>query len=222
MLDGTSDATPEVMKYVILVGTDYSEASDLALQQAFELMSVRPNAELHVVNVRIPYVDVGGTEVHSTPSGLQRISSELAAYVNQQLAEFQKHHQSTPTGKLVNHVRVADPGREIAQLAADLEADLVVVGTHDRRGIERLLLSSVAQVVSRLAPCPVLITRPKRIPAAVPAIEPPCPRCVEARFASHGAVMWCEQHSERHGQRHTYHQSDRVGSETNFPLVFGR
>lgn len=210
------------MKYLILVGTDYTEASDLALQQAFELASTRADAELHVVNVSIPYVDVGGTEVHSTPSGLQRIADELTTYVARQLAEFHAHHESAFVGKLVSHVRIADPGREIAQLASDLDADLVVVGTHDRHGIERLLLSSVAHVVSRLAPCPVLITRPKRIPVPVPAIEPPCPRCVEARFASHGAQMWCEQHSERHGHRHTYHQGDRVGSETNFPLVFGR
>ncbi|MES1177861.1 MAG: universal stress protein [Myxococcales bacterium] len=210
------------MKYLILVGTDYSEASDLALEAAFELASNKEDAQVHVVNVWLPDIDAlrGATIDASSPS-LQRAATDLVAYVSRRLAAFQERHAASLSNRIFSHVRVAEPGREIAQLAADLDADLVVVGTHDRRGIERLLLSSVAHIVSRLAPCPVLIVRPKAIPVPVPAIEPPCHRCVEARFASDGAEMWCEQHRERHGQRHTYHQGDRVGGETNFPLVLG-
>jgi len=210
------------MKYVILVGTDYSEASDLALEGALELASNRPNAELHVVNVWLPENDATpGVPITASSLSVSDAASTLLAYVSQRVAAFQARHGAAPATPVKAHVRVAEPGREIAQLAADLEADLVVVGTHDRRGIERLLLSSVAQMVGRLAPCPVLIMRPKTIPTPVPAIEPPCPRCVEARTATGGAELWCEQHRERHGQRHTYHQSDRVGGETNFPLVIG-
>ena len=206
------------MKYLILVATDYSEASDLAFQEALELASRKPNAQVHVVNVWLPNVDaVNGAPLE--PS-LRNAATDLAAHISRQVAAFHELHGPLPMDPVLGHVRVAEPGREIAQLAADLEADLIVVGTHDRRGIERLLLSSVAQVVSRLAPCPVLIVRPKAIPVPVPAIEPPCPRCVDARFASGGAELWCEQHRERHGQRHTYHQGDRVGAETNLPLVY--
>ena len=206
------------MKYLILVATDYSEASDLAFQEALELASRKPNAQVHVVNVWLPNVDaVNGAPLE--PS-LRNAATDLAAHISRQVAAFHELHGPLPMDPVLGHVRVAEPGREIAQLAADLEADLIVVGTHDRRGIERLLLSSVAQVVSRLAPCPVLIVRPKAIPVPVPAIEPPCPRCVDARFASGGAELWCEQHRERHGQRHTYHQGDRVGTETNLPLVY--
>jgi hypothetical protein len=107
----------------------------------------------------------------------------------------------------------------VAQLAADLEADLVVVGTHGRRALARMLLGSVAELTVRLAPCPVLVVRPKASPAPLPAIEPPCPRCVEARAQTSGKEYWCEQHRERHGQRHTYHQGDRVGADTNLPLI---
>ena len=108
---------------------------------------------------------------------------------------------------------------EIAQLAADLEADLVVVGTHGRRGLSRLLLGSTAEATVRLAPCPVLVVRPKAVPEMGPRIDPPCPLCVEARRESGGNELWCEQHRERHGQRHTYHQRDRVGSDSEMPLV---
>jgi nucleotide-binding universal stress UspA family protein len=47
----------------------------------------------------------------------------------------------------------------IAQLAQDWNADLLVVGTHGRRGVSRLLLGSVAQGIARLAPCPLLLVR---------------------------------------------------------------
>lgn len=212
-----------LMKYVILVGTDYSEASDLALEEALDLAARKPDAELHVVNVWLPDIDaIRSTTITASLPSLQRAAADLSSYVSKHVAAFEARHGAALTSQVFSHVRVAEPGREIAQMAADLQADLVVVGTHDRHGIERLLLSSVAHVVSRLAPCPVLIMRPKVIPVPVPSIEPPCPRCTEARFASRGAETWCEQHRERHGQRHTYHQGDRVGAETNFPLVFGR
>jgi hypothetical protein len=65
----------------------------------------------------------------------------------------------------------------------------------------------------------VLVVRPKAIPTSGPAIQPPCPKCVQARVASAGAELWCEQHRERHGQRHTYHQGDRASADVNMPLV---
>src|SRR5450432_2050656 len=114
------------MKYVILVGTDYSEASDLALGQALELAASRPNAELHVVNVWLPDIDaIRGAAIDSSSPSLQRAAADLSAYITHQVAAFEKRGDVGPVGKVHAHVRVADPGREIAQLAADLEADLV-------------------------------------------------------------------------------------------------
>ncbi|MEZ4321762.1 MAG: universal stress protein [Myxococcota bacterium] len=57
------------------------------------------------------------------------------------------------------HTRVGDPGRRIALVAKTLGADLVVMPSHGRTGLERLLLGSVAERVARLSPCPVLILR---------------------------------------------------------------
>jgi hypothetical protein len=62
-----------------------------------------------------------------------------------------------------------------------------------------------------------LVVPPAPETLKTPVIEPPCPRCVEARRA--GAGTWCEQHAQRHGRRHTYHQGDRVSADGNFPLV---
>jgi len=50
----------------------------------------------------------------------------------------------------------------IEETAAEIGADLIVMGTHGRRGVSRLLLGSVAESVARTAPCPVLLVRKDR------------------------------------------------------------
>jgi len=56
-------------------------------------------------------------------------------------------------------VRTGAPHQEVVALATDERADLVVIGTHGRGGLNRALLGSVADRVVRLAPCPVLTVR---------------------------------------------------------------
>jgi nucleotide-binding universal stress UspA family protein len=213
--------------YVIVVAVDYSEAGNLAFERTLELGLENPAAAIHAINV-LPVFDSGvlpdatsATWVGSEPT-LAEAAEELRQYVATRVESFRERHAGKDLAFLDGiraHQRLEVPSEEVAQLAADLEADLVVVGTHGRRGFARLMLGSVAEVTVRLAPCPVLVVRPKQVPQAVPAIEPPCPRCVDTRRATAGRELWCEQHRERHGQRHTYHQGDRVGADTNLPLV---
>lgn len=210
--------------YLIVVGTDYSPASDLALERALELAGSHPRAEVHVVSVVNLYGTQAVVDGSAAPVGLSSVTlsdatSALERYVEQRRSSF---HGSLESVNIRCHLRLDAPATEVAQLAADLEADLVVVGTHGKRGIARLLLGSVAESVVRLAPCPVLVVRPKALPEEPPRIEPPCPQCLQTRRASAGAEYWCEQHRERHGQRHTYSQRDRAGAETEMPLTFHR
>jgi len=211
--------------YIIVAAVDYSGTGHLALDRALELASEKRAAEVHVINV-LPVAQSGfadassGTWAGSLPS-VKEAGEQLRTYVEARLAAFRAAHPASSIGteNVRAHLRLEVPSEEIAQLAADVEADLVIVGTHGRRGLAHAILGSVAEATVRLAPCPVLVVKPKALPPAVPAIQPPCPRCVETRAATNGAEYWCEQHSQHHGQRHTYHQSDRVGSETNMPLV---
>jgi nucleotide-binding universal stress UspA family protein len=213
--------------YVIVAAVDYSDQGSLALERALEFGLERPSVAVHVVNV-MPVFESGfvpdatvATWTGALPS-IAEAAERLKRYVDARVADFRVRHAGKNLAFLDSlhaHQRLEVASEEIAQLASDLEADLVVVGTHGRRGMRRLLLGSVAEATVRLSPCPVLVVRPKVLPAAAPVIEPPCPRCVEARKASAGKELWCEQHRERHGQRHTYHQGDRVGGETNMPLV---
>lgn len=211
--------------YRIIVGIDYSETSDLALEQAFEIAARLPNAELHladIVDVVVPMGQVEGLPVTEYTTSREEEAGRLDGHIRKKVAEYAaRHPDSKLPGRLVRHVRFASPAEEIAQLAADIEADLVIVGSHGRRGVARLILGSVAEAVVRLSPCPVLVARLRRIVQA-PRIEPPCSECVKARQALDGATFWCAQHSEHHGQRHTYHQGDRVGADGSMPLVLHR
>lgn len=154
----------------IVVGIDYSAPSDLALTRAFELSSAEPESELHLVHAIVPpvapYVVLGPTTVADGRATLVR-------YARKQLADFTaRYPELGQPGPLFYHVTVDDPAFEIAHLAAQLQADLIVVGTHARRALARFLWGSVAEVVVRLAPCPVLVVRPKASPPAAHAPPP--------------------------------------------------
>jgi len=210
--------------YKIVVGYDYSPTADLALERAFDLAAREKEAEVHVVTVVVQMGDFVGAGVAGlgTPGAipLDDAYEALQARIGQRISVWQEETKQS-FGRLCIHVRSEVPSAEIAQLASDLEADLVVIGTHGRRGFRRLLLGSVAEGVVRLAHCAVLVVRPKDQPSQVPEIEPPCPRCVEARQASGGQELWCDQHRERHGQRHTYHYQSRTGAPSNPPMFIG-
>ena len=214
--------------YIIVVGVDYSPTSDLAVQRAFEIAASKATSEVHLVNVVQLYGTQALIDYPAEPSGFMSVSmadatAQVEGYAKRQWQAFfgeRDESAAARSARVIPHLRLEAPAHEIAQLAADVEADLVVVGTQGRRGISRLLLGSVAEAVVRLAPCPVYVVRPKALPEEGPKIEPPCPRCVEARRATAGAQYWCEQHRERHGQRHTYHQRDRAGGETEMPLTY--
>jgi nucleotide-binding universal stress UspA family protein len=63
-------------------------------------------------------------------------------------------------------LQTGDPRTLIVDTAAQLHSDLIIMGTHGRRGVSRLLIGSVAEQVARTAPCPVLLVRTGK-PAAV-------------------------------------------------------
>ena len=63
------------------------------------------------------------------------------------------------THQPLKFVNVGNPASEIVRTAKEWPADMIVIGSHGRHGIQRALLGSVAEAVMRHAPCPVLVTR---------------------------------------------------------------
>jgi nucleotide-binding universal stress UspA family protein len=65
------------------------------------------------------------------------------------------------TSSLLEFIHVGKPASEIVRTAKEWPADIIVIGSHGRHGIQRALLGSVAEAVMRHAPCPVLVIRAK-------------------------------------------------------------
>ncbi len=201
--------------YRIVVGIDLSDAADLALEKAFQAASREPKAEVHVIQAVQHLGEFVQMDLPENPAfrlPLHEAQERLEAHVGGKLADWQERTGAT-FSRLVSHISVEFPAAAIAQLGADLQADLVVVGTHGRQGFKRFLLGSVAESVVRLAHCPVLVVRPNDVEPAIPEIQPPCPKCVETRNTSD--EFWCEQHRIKHGRRHTYHYQNRVADDGN-------
>jgi nucleotide-binding universal stress UspA family protein len=128
--------------YTVVVGIDFSEASDEALDEAFTLSTAR-NAELHVLYVDDHFlVPEGGRE--AAEATLSRIEHHALARLEDLGRRLGKQVRFQ---KLYSHFRLGAAAEQIVQLASDLDADLVVVGTHGRSGIKRLVLGSVAERV---------------------------------------------------------------------------
>jgi nucleotide-binding universal stress UspA family protein len=190
-------ATPQLTPNTILAAIDYSETSSLVVEQAVELARQKDAGELHFLHVSMRASD--------DEEGRDARRAELAEWLD---ARLQGADGVPYTVKVVAHEASGDPANVILEMASDLLADVVVVGTHGRTGLRRVLMGSVAESVVRHSGCPVLVVRAKQHEQPLlPQIEPPCPRCVETRVQSKGETLWCEQHSEKHGRRHTYYNT---------------
>jgi nucleotide-binding universal stress UspA family protein len=140
----------------ILYPTDFSSYSNQAYFHAIAL------AEAHRASLTILFVyNPDGT---ATP-GSQGNEAEDRRYWREQLEQI----RPTDPRIAVRHVFVeGDPAAEIVRYCRDATMDLVVMGTHGRTGLERLLLGSVAEKVLRDAPCSVLVVK---LPKGQPITE---------------------------------------------------
>jgi nucleotide-binding universal stress UspA family protein len=135
---------------------DFSEASRAAMREATELAR-RSDAGLELLHVLLDPAPVapGPDLTDQRPSFLDVASAELRST----LASWQGEAEHV-LGRAVNAtVLPGSPADEIVRFARERGPDLLVLGTHGRRGVERLLLGSVAERVVREAPCSVLVVR---------------------------------------------------------------
>jgi len=177
---------------VVLVALDLSPVSDAVMRAAANVVAGR-STELHLLHVLQP------------PAADPMATLHVARDVEQSKTQLKQlaHELPRSVKRVVIHLRTGQAELEIAQLASDLGADLIVVGTHGYKGVDRVLLGSVAEQLIRNAPCPVFTYRPKTV-RPWERIEPPCPDCIAVRQATGRATLWCQRHSEHHPRAHTY------------------
>ena len=136
----------------VLLGTDLSRTSELATDRAFDLAQ-RHGADLLVVSV----IDPDDLGKHAGRAGGRWDEVRDRRHTAAQELVGRGRTMGINVSFLV---WTGDPGESIVSAAEAEGADLVVVGTHGRGTIGRLLLGSVSDHVVRNAPCPVLVVRP--------------------------------------------------------------
>ena len=145
----------------ILLGTD---GSDLALDATKRGLALLGNA------TKVTMLSVINDVASDTGGGI-----EGPIYTAQQQADIQKseteHAQhaiastetavkrAAPNATIEHRVETGDPAATICRIATELDVDVIVVGSHGKGFLSRVLLGSVSEYVTRHAPCPVLVVR---------------------------------------------------------------
>lgn len=140
---------------VVVVALDNSGADDAVLAYALSVAAGDGGATVHVVNAL------------GKPDPMQRMHYAIETHqldLDAERRALAARVAALSAGASVNtevHVVAGPPAEEILRLAATLDADLVIVGTHGRKGLGRVVLGSVAEAVLRGAACAVLVVRDK-------------------------------------------------------------
>ena len=139
----------------LLVPTDFSRTSDLAVRYAID--TAPPGAAVHLVHViddvslMVAYPDGFYVEL---PGRREQLIEEAQRQLNDTAKRASAAKLTITTEALVGR-----PVAAIVRTAKARNADLIVMGTHGRSGVAHALLGSVAERVVRSAPCPVLTIR---------------------------------------------------------------
>jgi nucleotide-binding universal stress UspA family protein len=187
------DTEPTTPRFRLVVALDRSEYAEIVLEHALDQAARHDAPDLHILTV------------HEDKTPIDEVKLRLTHLVADELDTFRGDRRDW---RARLHVRPGKPAEEIAQLAGEVGADLVVVGRFGVHGLKkRLHLGSVAEHVLRLAPCPTLVVQLTDRGVE----EPDCEKCVAVRRDSEGDQWFCPEHL-----------SDKVGLATiRFPVLTG-
>jgi universal stress protein A len=147
----------------IVYPTDFSTAAEVAFDTA-QRLARDSQAVLLIVHVVDPATTpTAGPTAGMVPTpvamGGVPLSETQRKALDKAGDELEKVVPSDPSIHFEHRLIEGDPGDQIPKLAEEEQADLIVMGTHGRSGLKRLLMGSVAESVVRRAKCPVLTLR---------------------------------------------------------------
>jgi nucleotide-binding universal stress UspA family protein len=146
-VDRQKSVITRLMKNTILCPTDFSHSSNQALQYALDLAH-QLDAKLLILHVKPPAPALPGD---SATSGEEEGAVPLLPGLSSESCEYME--------------RTGDPADAIVQTARDFGAAQIVMGSHGRRGHNRVLLGSTAEAVVHRASCPVTVVKNESIDA---------------------------------------------------------
>jgi universal stress protein A len=136
----------------ILLPTDFSDHADEALRYALAL------AQTHAASLCL--VHAYDILPYTLPEGMPMVDDvqmgQLRQALEKQLQAAAQRARDAGAAQVTTQLVTGSASTEIVRLAGELQADLIVMGTHGRTGLTHLLIGSVTEKVVRKAPCPVL------------------------------------------------------------------
>jgi universal stress protein A len=142
----------------ILFPTDFSECGNYALSYAASLARTF-GARIVCVHVIEPIVPTVGYTGMTEPLPIADISEQLEDSAERELPKIAECEECAglDVEELIVHGEAA---AEIVRVAKEQKVDLVVISSHGRTGLGRIIFGSTAEAVVRHAPCPVLVVKP--------------------------------------------------------------
>lgn len=164
----------QIKKRTAVVGVDLGCTGDDALMEGLRLVAADVVAKLHLLYVIDPKAPIEpacsrfeneANELLNAPKRVERRALSLCRIYGIDI---------DPT-RLVADARIGEPATTLLQMCVDHEADLLIVGTHGRTGLDRVLDGSVAESVMRRARCPVIVARRKDYASSARTVRPDPP-----------------------------------------------
>jgi nucleotide-binding universal stress UspA family protein len=175
----TEAAPIRARRYRIVVGIDLSEYSDIVLEHALDQAARHDAPEIHLLTVR----------ERRQPSN-DELYQQLWSRSYVPLEAFNRHARNW---RARLHVRRGKPHEEIAQLAAEIRGDLIVIGQFGLHH-PKASPSTVPNCVLQAAVCPTLVVRmPNEYDSS-----PQCPHCSHVREETEGERWFCAAHRADH------------------------
>ena len=134
----------------VLLPYDFSDAANAAVDEVLGM--VDETTKIFVVHVLVPMPFVS-----PEPGFIDDMAYDETFREN--ALKRMKDGINDEHNRMAFSVRVGDPGFEIVKHAKEIDADFIIMPSHGRTGVTRLLLGSVAERVLRLAECPVIVLR---------------------------------------------------------------
>lgn len=159
---------------IAVVGVDLGCTGDDALMEGLQLLAAGALSKLHLLYVVDPkallepaYDGFENEEraLESAPKRAERHALSLCRV----------HGIDVDPRRFVGHARIGEPAATLMQMCVDYDADLLIVGTHGRTGLDRVLDGSVAEAVARRARCPVIVARRKDYTGMTKTVLPDLP-----------------------------------------------
>lgn len=154
----TTQSKSELRLQKIVLPTDFSGCANYALPYAASIARAT-GATIICVHVVEPVVPAVGYTGLAEPMPIADISDQLEDSAERQLPKLAECEECE--GLKIEEVIVhGDAAAEIVRVAEEHEADLVVISSHGRTGLGRIIFGSTAEAVVRHATCPVLVVKP--------------------------------------------------------------